>query len=87
IPWPVFPPSPLSPSDIDQTRVGAFLLSRFHSGDKTPKERLRNALMVWHPDKFQARWLKFVSPKEQAVVTEGVNAVARAINDLLAAKR
>ncbi len=87
IPWPIFSTGPFNPADITTNRVRQFLLSRFHSTDKTTKERLRNALIVWHPDKFQTRWLKLVDEKERTLVTEGVNAVARAIYDLLANAR
>jgi len=87
IPWPIFSTGPFIPADITAKRVGSFLLSRFHSTDKTTKERLRAALIQWHPDKFEAKWLRLVDANERTMVTEGVGAVARAINDLLAATR
>lgn len=87
IPWPIFSNGPFTPADITSKTVGAFLLSPFHSGDKTTKERLRAALIQWHPDKFEARWLHLVGESEKSLVSQGVGAVARAINDLLAANR
>jgi hypothetical protein len=87
IPWPIFSTGPFSPTNLTAKTVGAFLLSPFHSLDKTPKDRLRAALMQWHPDKFEAKWLHMINDAERPLVTEGVGAVARAINDLLAANR
>lgn len=87
IPWPIFSNGPFMPADITSKTVGAFLLSPFHSVDKSTKERLRAALIQWHPDKFEARWLHLIGESEKALVTEGVGAVARAVNDLLAANR
>ncbi|KAF8308385.1 hypothetical protein DL93DRAFT_2044002, partial [Clavulina sp. PMI_390] len=84
IPWPIFSNGPFMPADITPQTVGAFLLSPFHSVDKSTKERLRSALIQWHPDKFESRWLGMVVDSEKALVAEGVGAVARAINDLLA---
>lgn len=87
IPWPIFSTGPFKPADITSKTVGAFLLSPFHSVDRSTKDRLRAALMQWHPDKFEARWLHTVAESEKSLVTEGVGAVARAINDLIAANR
>jgi hypothetical protein len=87
IPWPIFSNGPFTPADITSKTVGAFLLSPFHSVDKSTKERLRAALIQWHPDKFEARWLHLVAESEKSLVSQGVGAVARAINDLLAANR
>lgn len=87
IPWPIFSTGPFTPADITSKTVGAFLLSPFHSVDKSTKDRLRAALMQWHPDKFEARWLHTVAESEKPLVTDGVGAVARAINDLIAANR
>lgn len=87
IPWPIFSNGPFTPADITSKTVGAFLLSPFHSVDKTTKERLRAALIQWHPDKFEARWLHLIAETEKPLVSQGVGAVARAINDLLAANR
>ena len=87
IPWPIFSNGPFTPADITSKTVGTFLLSPFHSVDKSTDERLRAALIEWHPDKFESRWLHLVAENEKTLVSQGVGAVARAINDLLAANR
>lgn len=87
IPWPIFSTGPFTATDITAKTVGAFLLSPYHSVDRSTKDRLRTALMQWHPDKFEARWIHMVADSEKSSVIDGVGAVARAINDLIANNR
>ncbi|KAG8777760.1 hypothetical protein FRC12_000210 [Ceratobasidium sp. 428] len=83
IPWPTIR-SPRRPEDISKEAVTALVLSTSHSLEKNTKARLRELLLLWHPDKFVGRWMNFVVPADQADVTEGVMAVARIANELLA---
>jgi hypothetical protein len=87
IPWPIYSTRGFKPHEITKERVGKFILSRFHSTDKSPRERLRSALILWHPDKFDTKWLPRVDPSEQALVKEGVSAVVRALNELMVENR
>ncbi|KAF9516629.1 hypothetical protein BS47DRAFT_1340507 [Hydnum rufescens UP504] len=87
IPWPIYSTRGFKPHEITKERVGRFILSRFHSTDKSPRERLRSALILWHPDKFDTKWLPRVDPSEQALVKEGVSAVVRALNELMVENR
>lgn len=50
IPWPVATP-PASASDITLAAVSAFLLSPSHSLGKTTRQRAREAMLRWHPDR------------------------------------
>lgn len=81
IPWPVATP-PTTPSAITLAAVSAFLLSPSHSLGKTTRQRAREALRVWHPDKWFSTWLKRVNDEDKAAVVEGVNAVANHLNAL-----
>ncbi|KZW00311.1 hypothetical protein EXIGLDRAFT_722362 [Exidia glandulosa HHB12029] len=81
IPWPVAA-APASPAAITLAAVSSFLLSPSHSLGKTTRQRAREALRVWHPDKWFTTWLKYVPDQERAQVIEGVNAVAHHLNAL-----
>ncbi|KAG2368132.1 hypothetical protein BDR07DRAFT_1448467 [Suillus spraguei] len=81
IPWPLLIP-PLTPSEITPEGIGAFILSTAHSPEQSPKERIRAALLRWHPDRF-CRVLGRVRESERNAVEEGVGIVVRCLNDLL----
>ncbi|KAG1881474.1 hypothetical protein C8R48DRAFT_681080 [Suillus tomentosus] len=81
IPWPLLIP-PLTPSEITAEGIAAFILSTAHSPEQSPKERIRAALLRWHPDRF-CRVLGRVRESERNAVEEGVGLVVRCLNDLL----
>ncbi|KAJ1302039.1 hypothetical protein OPQ81_000874 [Rhizoctonia solani] len=84
IPWPVFS-RPSSISQLNSRTIGAFLLSSLHDGGgSTRRERIRNAMRLWHPDKWMGRYMTRVDPRHAQAVKDGVNAVARALTELLA---
>ncbi|CAE6347304.1 unnamed protein product [Rhizoctonia solani] len=83
IPWPTVR-APRGPDDITKEAVASLVLSSSHSHDKNVKARLRELLLLWHPDKFVGRWMCYVVPTDQPDVTEGVMAVARIANELMA---
>jgi len=80
LPWPLVLP-PKSTDDITQEAIVAFLYSHNHSQDQSRKERIRNAQLRWHPDRFR-RFLGRVSETDKAAVEEGVGIVARVLNEL-----
>ncbi|KAI0051212.1 hypothetical protein FA95DRAFT_1554789 [Auriscalpium vulgare] len=75
IPWPLVD-APQSAADIHAGSVEEFLLSPAHSTGIAHKERLRIALLRWHPDKF-ARVLARVAEEDREFVKEGAEVVAR----------
>ncbi|TDL26300.1 hypothetical protein BD410DRAFT_704853, partial [Rickenella mellea] len=81
IPWPLLSP-PSKPQSITLAGVTYFLLSPLHSGNQSNKERIKEALRRWHPDRFR-RLMSRVPEEEKAAVEEGVGAVARFLNELL----
>ncbi|EUC61026.1 hypothetical protein RSOL_380550 [Rhizoctonia solani AG-3 Rhs1AP] len=84
IPWPVFS-QPSSISQLNSRTIGAFLLSSLHDGGgSTRRDRIRNAMRLWHPDKWVGRYMNRVDPRHAQAVKDGVNAVARALTELLA---
>lgn len=82
IPWPMFAP-PQDAGDITTPAVAAFLFSTVHSANQSRRERVRAALLRWHPDRF-ARILARVADEDRDGVEQSVNAVARCLNELMA---
>ena len=82
IPWPLISP-PSSATNITSAGVVLFLFSPFHSQNLSRKDRIRSAQLRWHPDRFR-RLMGRVAQQDRAAVEEGVGAVARCLNDLMA---
>ncbi|KAF8674990.1 hypothetical protein RHS04_06972 [Rhizoctonia solani] len=82
VPWPLLR-VPTGPESITPQAVGAFILSPLHSQDKSRKERLRNAMLRWHSDKFEGRWMARIEEEDRPKVKEAVGAVARSLTELM----
>ncbi|KAF8334125.1 uncharacterized protein EI90DRAFT_3121466 [Cantharellus anzutake] len=82
IPWPMNP-RPTSVDELDGALVKSFILSPAHSQGKPAKQRLRDQLLRFHPDRFEGRWLSRVCENDRSAVKEGVNKVARYLNEAL----
>ena len=72
--------------------IGAFLFppdSHDEGADltKTRKDKLRETMLRYHPDKFEGRVMQRVRPSERDVVKEAVGIVARTLNALMAQYR
>lgn len=80
IPWPMFS-QPKSLEEITPSKVAMFVLSPLHPGESR-RDKIRNALKRWHPDRF-GRLAARVEEAERETVEEGVGIVARCLNDLL----
>ncbi|KAI0343506.1 hypothetical protein BDW22DRAFT_1178500 [Trametopsis cervina] len=82
--------------DVTAEGIAAFLLpggkpveSTSTDKDVVKKERrdkLRETMLRFHPDKFEGRIMRRVRDKDKEVVRDAVGRVTRAINDLLAEK-
>ncbi|EJD52190.1 hypothetical protein AURDEDRAFT_98997 [Auricularia subglabra TFB-10046 SS5] len=64
-------------------QIATFLLSPFHSQEKSHKERIRDALLRWHPDRFTGRFLNRVVESDKALVVQGLNVVTSILKSLL----
>ncbi|KAG9126533.1 hypothetical protein FRC07_003074 [Ceratobasidium sp. 392] len=82
IPWAMLH-SPTSPSMITNGNIAALLHPAF-SPEKPLKASIREYSLTWHSDEFSGRWMQYVLEKDRARVTEGVLAVARAGNEIMA---
>lgn len=83
IPWPVFTVITTT-AMITEERVSEFILHQVDKGNpKARKERIREALLRWHPDKFEGKLGTKLEDKEKALILEGVGIVARCLNNLM----
>jgi hypothetical protein len=91
IPWPrvapltapeLFPPTPASTLSLSTEEVKAVLLPPGASG-AVARRALQDALRLWHPDKFHARFGGALLEAERAAILEGVNRVAQCIAELM----
>jgi hypothetical protein len=85
LPWPCNPPPklPLEPDTLSRQSISTFLLSPLHSVGKPRKQRLREALLLYHPDRFVAKWMGLVREKDAPGVQEAVGRVARVLTGLV----
>ena len=85
VPWPVcsLQPKRGAPSALGADAIAKFLLPRGGAAAKERRVRLREALLRFHPDKFEGRCLRYVRAADQERVREGVAEVTRGINALL----
>jgi hypothetical protein len=82
VPWPVAG-APFHPAALTPGRIAEFVLAPVHSAGKPAMERLRDAMKLWHPDKWEGRLMGVVAVGEQAVVREGIAMVARGLIELM----
>ena len=59
------------------------MLSPHHSPEKKARDRLKEQLLRWHPDRFEGKWLTRVAEEDREEVKKGVGQVARALNELM----
>ncbi|KAH9941270.1 uncharacterized protein BXZ73DRAFT_88417 [Epithele typhae] len=81
-PWPMLT-QPNDPEALTYVGVQAYVLSPHWPGEKTQKERIKDLLRKWHPDRFETKLLPKVREEEREQVQEGAGAVARHLGKLL----
>lgn len=82
IPWPLLK-AVTTTDEITANAVGALVLSPHHSQEKKARDRLKEQLLRWHPDRFEGKWLPRVVEEDREDVKKGVGQVARALNELM----
>jgi len=97
IPWPIpnaYKTGTICVNDLTEDAISTFLLSsrapvptgaeQMATNDaKEKKDKLREAMLRFHPDKFEGRIMKLVAEVERENVREGIAQVVRVINRLL----
>lgn len=81
IPWPMMP-QPKSPDDITLDTISTFLFSPDHSPEKSRKQRIRDAIFLYHPDRFE-KWLGRISnDTEKHMAHEAAGRIVRFLTSL-----
>ncbi|KAF9529712.1 hypothetical protein CPB83DRAFT_789492, partial [Crepidotus variabilis] len=83
-------PGTLVLEDLSSEAISTFLLPVLGSDLKSEeeqkkdrKERLREAILRFHPDKFEGRFMKRVTTKDQEIVRNAIRQVIGVLNSLL----
>ena len=86
-PWPVLSFSgPTKKEDLTLEAVADYVFAplRLHHDRTMSKERLKEIIRRWHPDRFEVKYLdRVVDLHEREMVREGAGMVVRFLNDLL----
>ncbi|KAG8711215.1 hypothetical protein FRC08_016190 [Ceratobasidium sp. 394] len=80
----VFPDGASDLSVLTRERVEAFLMDPAHSEGKSRRERVRAALLVWHPDKSK-KWICKFREDRRPQIREAVEIIARHLTDMMTA--
>lgn len=82
--WPVFK-RPSEPEDMTTSMISAYVLSNYapDANTKSHKDRIKDQLKRWHPDKFETRILPRVVEEEREKVKTGAGVVVRGLNEML----
>ncbi|KAH9856787.1 hypothetical protein C2E23DRAFT_882096 [Lenzites betulinus] len=98
VPWPVMPPPPkreeravVVVEDLTAEAITAFLVPPSETpvptddgaSKKERKEKLRETMLRFHPDKFEGRVMRMVCASDKELVKEAVGIVARTLNTLM----
>ena len=84
-PWPMARP-PATPDDISSAMISAYMHSPCwpdKEKSKTSKDRIKDHMKKWHPDRFETKHLIKVTEDEREKVKQGAGNVARNLSDLL----
>ncbi|KAF8526651.1 hypothetical protein BU17DRAFT_40488 [Hysterangium stoloniferum] len=87
IPWPILRGNntALGLNDLTGHAIAAFLLHPLKEPRKSRKEKLREAMLHYHPDKF-GRFMHRVVPEDERRVQDGVGIVTKCLTDLMNAE-
>ncbi|KAE9389451.1 hypothetical protein BT96DRAFT_766625, partial [Gymnopus androsaceus JB14] len=82
-PWPMLS-KPSSPEDITQHAISAYVFSpHYPEKEKPEKDRIKEQIRRWHPDRFETKLLTKVIEADKERVKEGAGSVVRTLNNLL----
>lgn len=79
--WPMVV-QPKRPQEIELAKIREFLLSPHLSDGRSDKQRVKDAMLLWHPDKF-GNILRRLGSEETKEVLEGADIVAKHLSAIL----
>ncbi|KAL1718253.1 hypothetical protein EV715DRAFT_201473 [Schizophyllum commune] len=80
-PWPVLQ-AVRSAEDVRVEDVEEFLFRDEGLTMEQERNRLKQEILRWHPDRFNTRTLSYVHPSDRALILEVAGRVARILNEL-----
>ncbi|KAF8606807.1 hypothetical protein BDV93DRAFT_553272 [Ceratobasidium sp. AG-I] len=84
VPWPVFA-LPESPEGITKVEVRRFVVASAAPGqERSLKRQVKDWLLIWHPDKFQGLWLRYIVASDKEIVRRATSVLTQVLNDILA---
>ncbi|KAK7683114.1 hypothetical protein QCA50_013787 [Cerrena zonata] len=81
IPWPSLK-TVRGVDDLNPTTINAYIRNDNWPSDKTLKERVREQIRRWHPDRFETNVLRKVREADRERVKLAAGVVARTLNDI-----
>ncbi|KIP06318.1 hypothetical protein PHLGIDRAFT_91077 [Phlebiopsis gigantea 11061_1 CR5-6] len=81
-PWPMLK-KPSTPEELLTPAIGAYVLNPNVASEKSEKDRIKEHIRRWHPDRFDTRLLPKVRADEREKVKDGAGQVTRCLNELL----
>ncbi|KAG8880680.1 hypothetical protein FRB98_004773 [Tulasnella sp. 332] len=82
IPWPVVGSMREGPHCLTESRLRAFLQAQSND-PKVLKQRAKEMLLRYHPDRFEGRWMQLVRQEDVLLVKDGVERVTRFLNGFM----
>ncbi|KAG8693054.1 hypothetical protein FRC09_010782 [Ceratobasidium sp. 395] len=82
IPWPTFSLL-VKPENITKNEIKRFIEVSSASQPEKFKRKVKELLLVWHPDKFCGRWLPYVLKSDRLRVQQGASIVTQLLNDIM----
>ncbi|TFK22167.1 hypothetical protein FA15DRAFT_644573 [Coprinopsis marcescibilis] len=83
-PWPLIR-KPANPEEITTAGIEYYICSpHYPDKSRSEKDRIKEYIKRWHPDRFETKLLVKVAEEEKEKVREGAGSVVRSLNDLLA---
>ena len=81
-PWPMLK-KPSNPEELTTTTISAYILNPYYPSEKSEKDRIKEHIRRWHPDRFETKLLPKVTSEDREKVKEGAGQVVRSLNELL----
>ncbi|KAI0077625.1 hypothetical protein K474DRAFT_1595698, partial [Panus rudis PR-1116 ss-1] len=81
-PWPMLR-KPQRVEELTYDAVHTYVLNRYAPGQKSDRDRIKENLRRWHPDRFETKFLPKVKEGDRERVREAAGTVARLLNEML----
>lgn len=81
-PWPMLK-RPSNPEEITTMAIQSYVLSQYYPDkSRSEKDRVKDCIKRWHPDRFETKLLNKVVEEEKEKVKEGAACVVSSLNEL-----